>query len=618
MSETRTLRRRLGIANETVRIKKERVEEVEQEYEEEHRTFTTFSQKLEEKWEQRFNALAVLARSAGVLNEDVEAARTQAWQSSTVEQCRVLKWSESSALHWLQPQLVHLRFAVGSRVMVATPVCIPGSESDSDARRGRFRAGEYVWKRGIVECHLHRDDSFPADRWAAYRVRLETPYKTLTHIYVPVDSDQCIQLPEADDEQVRAMIDGNRAEAAAAADDDDDDDERPCDLPWSQLSAEQQRLAALLTFDRETWGDNPVEGELQGFQEDWSGVPWTWSELEKWEELGEELDAAESLGFDAGSWKVYDEDDPLTFEPWSHEIDAAIEADDPRRLAKVVAKYVRRGHHEGDIYENEFSQSHLLHEAAQAGAARIVEHLIGCHGLKTDGSRACMMDANGFCCSRGGDFQHRGGSNALRACPSLRAYEGDSPLHQATGFMQLRIMSTLIRCGANIDHHNRWGLTPLGLALFRFCSSRGQAPSSPLSLADLALAPIRLLLSRGASLQCSCINSIYDQPVRAHICDLHPWRNELHPTLQAFLRKPPNQLRGITVCPDLAARHAWLLIWASAVRKASPTSTERGRNHRPGATSSECANPLGLFSRELMRVVGLKLTRDFRGMPYDP
>ena len=77
MAELRELKRRAGIAEEAVRIKKERLDEAEQEYEEEHRTFTVFSNRLEEKWEQRFEALARLALDAGVRQEDIEAVRKQ-------------------------------------------------------------------------------------------------------------------------------------------------------------------------------------------------------------------------------------------------------------------------------------------------------------------------------------------------------------------------------------------------------------------------------------------------------------------------------------------------------------------------------------------------------------
>ena len=45
MAELRKLKRRAGIAEETLRIKKERLQEAEQEYEEEHQTFTIFSKR---------------------------------------------------------------------------------------------------------------------------------------------------------------------------------------------------------------------------------------------------------------------------------------------------------------------------------------------------------------------------------------------------------------------------------------------------------------------------------------------------------------------------------------------------------------------------------------------
>ena len=81
--EVRGMKRRLGVAEETVRIKKERLEVAVQEYDEEHRTFTMFSKRLEEKWEQRFHAVAALARAAGVRFEDIEAARKQEWRAGS-------------------------------------------------------------------------------------------------------------------------------------------------------------------------------------------------------------------------------------------------------------------------------------------------------------------------------------------------------------------------------------------------------------------------------------------------------------------------------------------------------------------------------------------------------
>ena len=86
MTELRCLKRRAGIAEETVRIKKERLDEAEQEYEEEHQTFTIFSKRLEEKWEQRFDVLARLARDVGVRSEDIEAVRLQPLRAAAQEQ----------------------------------------------------------------------------------------------------------------------------------------------------------------------------------------------------------------------------------------------------------------------------------------------------------------------------------------------------------------------------------------------------------------------------------------------------------------------------------------------------------------------------------------------------
>ena len=54
--DARSLKRRLGVAEELVRIKKECIEENNELYDEEHRNFTKFSKRLEAKWEQRFVA----------------------------------------------------------------------------------------------------------------------------------------------------------------------------------------------------------------------------------------------------------------------------------------------------------------------------------------------------------------------------------------------------------------------------------------------------------------------------------------------------------------------------------------------------------------------------------
>jgi hypothetical protein len=54
------MKRRAGVAEEGLRIKREQLEEATREYkvEEEHNSFAKFSQRSVQKWEQRFNALA--------------------------------------------------------------------------------------------------------------------------------------------------------------------------------------------------------------------------------------------------------------------------------------------------------------------------------------------------------------------------------------------------------------------------------------------------------------------------------------------------------------------------------------------------------------------------------
>jgi hypothetical protein len=81
-TEVRVLKRRAGIAEETVRFKKEQPDDAEQEYEDEHRTFTCFSKQLEEKWEQRFEALVRLALAAGVRNEDIASCEAATCMAS--------------------------------------------------------------------------------------------------------------------------------------------------------------------------------------------------------------------------------------------------------------------------------------------------------------------------------------------------------------------------------------------------------------------------------------------------------------------------------------------------------------------------------------------------------
>ena len=80
--------------------------------------------------------------------------------------------------------------------------------------------------------------------------------------------------------------------------------EKPCEKPWQRLSAEERRLAELLNFKRETWGDEPIGDEEDGYCEDWSSISWTWAALD-----GELLASAKALGFDASSWNGGQQDD---------------------------------------------------------------------------------------------------------------------------------------------------------------------------------------------------------------------------------------------------------------------------------------------------------------------
>ena len=54
------------------------------------------------------------------------------------------------------------------------------------------------------------------------------------------------------------------------------------------MTKDEQNHAKTLSFKHTTWGDNPQEGEMNGHEEDWTKVPWTWTELE-----GKEKQAAE-------------------------------------------------------------------------------------------------------------------------------------------------------------------------------------------------------------------------------------------------------------------------------------------------------------------------------------
>lgn len=74
-------------------------------YEDEHSTFTRFSQELEDKWSQRFDALAARACVAGVDSVDIEAIRKQspqepgnAFASGSTSRQSALRWFDDGGL----------------------------------------------------------------------------------------------------------------------------------------------------------------------------------------------------------------------------------------------------------------------------------------------------------------------------------------------------------------------------------------------------------------------------------------------------------------------------------------------------------------------------------------
>ena len=78
----RSLQRRLGVAQETTRMKQEQLQQAEEEYDDEHSTFVRFQARTEEKWAQRYDALAALAERAGVAADEIAAIRSRPWQEA--------------------------------------------------------------------------------------------------------------------------------------------------------------------------------------------------------------------------------------------------------------------------------------------------------------------------------------------------------------------------------------------------------------------------------------------------------------------------------------------------------------------------------------------------------
>ena len=91
-----------------VSVAQQRAKSAEELYEEEHATFTRFTQELEDKWTQRFDALAARARAAGVSSEDVEAIRAQT--TGTQERAGII--SSQPMVRWHDDDGLHRRFEI--------------------------------------------------------------------------------------------------------------------------------------------------------------------------------------------------------------------------------------------------------------------------------------------------------------------------------------------------------------------------------------------------------------------------------------------------------------------------------------------------------------------------
>ena len=131
------MKRQLGIAEEALRIKKERLEDAVQEYDEEHRTFTIFCKRLEEKWEQRFDAVAALARASGVRSEDIEAARKQEWRAANAASNVAVPAEEIAAP---EPSARSQRGARLAQVRAEAEAKAAAAEAEAAAARAEARA----------------------------------------------------------------------------------------------------------------------------------------------------------------------------------------------------------------------------------------------------------------------------------------------------------------------------------------------------------------------------------------------------------------------------------------------------------------------------------------------
>ena len=62
--------------------------------------------------------------------------------------------------------------------------------------------GQDTWVPGTVVAHYYRENNWPAQLLAPYRVRIETDDESVVHIWAPLDTDECIRVADDDDTPV--------------------------------------------------------------------------------------------------------------------------------------------------------------------------------------------------------------------------------------------------------------------------------------------------------------------------------------------------------------------------------------------------------------------------------
>lgn len=282
--------------------------------------------------------------------------------------------------------------------------------------------------------------------------------------------------------------------------------------------------------------------------------------------------------------------------PWFERLEEALCSDDVLQVKALVKKY-------GEVVlSGEGYESCILHDAARRGAADVVEWLIGPHGLKSDGSRACMIDARG-CCSHQWNQ-----SLEFGLCPSFRVREGDSPMHHA-GFF-IGTTRRLISLGANVNHLNTWGHTPLSQLIrhwFRDPSKFDppQSPVRPIFVGvapragfpdpdDLKIAVIRLLLSHGASVK-NYYSPRRDEPPSVNYVYEFEYLDD---PLVAFLKQPEKNFVGMQAVPDVQAREGLVLAWTLAPKAVDGEDV---------AAARRAAVVLGKLPKEIVQMIALKI-----------